>query len=267
MSWASSFDQSVYWLVYKQFVGERELLRVMLVPTEPVLLIVENDLAFAEVLLQAARRSGFKALVSSSGAGVALNLSFFAGYQPQAGDVFLIVNNSAVSAQAVTGLFTAGAGIDNVTAGTVLTEGTDLSDNFLGSGKEQGQVVVYADGRQLPPLEERYEETGRLLLDGFVRRRLIPLGCVRVALFNGADNSIVFAADRFGPLFQARRRHRALNPVDPQQRIKFVANDVGKPAISATSYDLDMQIIVRRAVAIDAARTFVTKLPFNLGNR
>jgi membrane-associated phospholipid phosphatase len=36
----TSFDQSVYWAVYKQFVGEGGLLRAMLVPTEPVLLIV-----------------------------------------------------------------------------------------------------------------------------------------------------------------------------------------------------------------------------------
>jgi CheY-like chemotaxis protein len=34
-----------------------------------VLLIVENDLGFAKVLLEAARRNGFKALVSTSGAG------------------------------------------------------------------------------------------------------------------------------------------------------------------------------------------------------
>jgi CheY-like chemotaxis protein len=36
---------------------------------DKVLLIVENDLAFARVLLEAARRTGFKALVTTSGAG------------------------------------------------------------------------------------------------------------------------------------------------------------------------------------------------------
>src|SRR5262249_47541680 len=36
---------------------------------DKVLLIVENDLAFASMLLQAARRNGFKGLVSTSGAG------------------------------------------------------------------------------------------------------------------------------------------------------------------------------------------------------
>ncbi|HEY9065764.1 MAG TPA: response regulator [Burkholderiaceae bacterium] len=39
-----------------------------ILPGDKVLLIVENDLAFADVLLQAARRTGFKGLVSTSGA-------------------------------------------------------------------------------------------------------------------------------------------------------------------------------------------------------
>jgi len=39
-----------------------------ILPGDKVLLIVENDLAFASVLLQAARHNGFKGLVSSSGA-------------------------------------------------------------------------------------------------------------------------------------------------------------------------------------------------------
>lgn len=36
----TALDQNVYWAVYKQFVGERGLLRAMLTPTEPVLLVV-----------------------------------------------------------------------------------------------------------------------------------------------------------------------------------------------------------------------------------
>lgn len=36
----TAFDQDVYWAVYKQFVGERALLRAMLMPTEPVLLLI-----------------------------------------------------------------------------------------------------------------------------------------------------------------------------------------------------------------------------------
>jgi len=46
---------------------------------DKVLLIVENDLAFAGVLLQAARRTGFKGLVSTSGAGA---LAMTRDYQP-----------------------------------------------------------------------------------------------------------------------------------------------------------------------------------------
>ncbi|WP_444813288.1 HAMP domain-containing protein [Variovorax saccharolyticus] len=48
--------------------------RDALLPGDKVALIVENDLAFAKVLMQAARRAGFKALVSASGA-VALALT------------------------------------------------------------------------------------------------------------------------------------------------------------------------------------------------
>ncbi|MBT2324910.1 HAMP domain-containing protein [Variovorax paradoxus] len=40
-----------------------------ILPGEKVLLVVENDLAFARMLLQAGRRSGFKGLASASGAG------------------------------------------------------------------------------------------------------------------------------------------------------------------------------------------------------
>ena len=87
--------------------------------------------------------SGTVAL-STSGAGVSLNLSFLTGFQPQAGDEYIIIDNSAASAQAVSGLFKAGAGIDNLSAGAPLTEGIDLSDNFLGSGKEA--ILTYTAG-------------------------------------------------------------------------------------------------------------------------
>jgi signal transduction histidine kinase/DNA-binding response OmpR family regulator/HAMP domain-containing protein len=46
---------------------------------DKLLLIVENDLAFADVLLQAARRVGFKGLVSTSGAGA---LAMTRDFQP-----------------------------------------------------------------------------------------------------------------------------------------------------------------------------------------
>jgi hypothetical protein len=54
--------------------------------------------------------------------------------------------------------------------------------NPLNRGLIPDQVAVYWGIRPVPPLEEQREEAGRLLLDGFVRRRLIPLGCVRAAV-------------------------------------------------------------------------------------
>jgi HAMP domain-containing protein/signal transduction histidine kinase/CheY-like chemotaxis protein len=57
-------------------------------PGDPVLLIVENDLGFAKVLLEAARRKGFKGLVSGSAAGA---LSMIKEHQPSviSLDIFL----------------------------------------------------------------------------------------------------------------------------------------------------------------------------------
>jgi len=49
-------------------------------------------------------------------------------------------------------------------------------------GLDPDQVAVYWGGRPVPPLEERREEAGRLMLDAFLRRRLIPLGGVRAAI-------------------------------------------------------------------------------------
>jgi hypothetical protein len=54
--------------------------------------------------------------------------------------------------------------------------------NPLNRGLAPDQVAVFWATRPVPPLEEQREEAGRLLLDAFVRRRLIPLGCVRAAI-------------------------------------------------------------------------------------
>jgi Helicase conserved C-terminal domain len=54
--------------------------------------------------------------------------------------------------------------------------------NPVNRGLALDQVVVYWIDRPVPPLEEQREEIGRLLIDAFVRRRLIPLGCVRAAI-------------------------------------------------------------------------------------
>src|SRR6185295_4405337 len=58
-------------------------------PGDKVLLIVENDLAFAKVLLEAARNNGFKGLVSTTGAGA---LAMTREYQPSVItlDIFLL---------------------------------------------------------------------------------------------------------------------------------------------------------------------------------
>jgi soluble cytochrome b562 len=54
--------------------------------------------------------------------------------------------------------------------------------NPLNRGLALDQVLVYWVDRPVPPLEDQREDTGRLLIDAFVRRRLIPLGCVRAAI-------------------------------------------------------------------------------------
>ncbi len=53
--------------------------------------------------------------------------------------------------------------------------------NPLNLGVDPKEVAVYWMDRMVPPLEEQREETGRRLIDAFVRRRLIPLGAVRAA--------------------------------------------------------------------------------------
>src|SRR5262249_58468881 len=57
-------------------------------PGDPVLLIVENDLGFAKILLEAARQKGFKGVVSGTGAGA---LSMIKEYHPSVMtlDIFL----------------------------------------------------------------------------------------------------------------------------------------------------------------------------------
>src|SRR5258706_8239445 len=54
--------------------------------------------------------------------------------------------------------------------------------NPVNRGLAPDQVVVFWYNRLVPALEEPLEEVGRLLIDSFLRRRLIPLGCVRVAI-------------------------------------------------------------------------------------
>jgi membrane-associated phospholipid phosphatase len=68
----SSFDQRVYLMVYKQFIGERGLLQAMLVPTEPVLLIVVLSLV---VMISIARRRPRLAVLAVIGPLLAVGLN------------------------------------------------------------------------------------------------------------------------------------------------------------------------------------------------
>ena len=54
--------------------------------------------------------------------------------------------------------------------------------NPLLLGLDQKQVSVYENGRSIPPLAERREEVARRFLDNFIRKRLLPLGCLQAAI-------------------------------------------------------------------------------------
>jgi hypothetical protein len=53
---------------------------------------------------------------------------------------------------------------------------------LLGRKPAMNRVAVYGNGYFIPPLADRLEETARSLLLEFLGSRLIPLGCVRLAL-------------------------------------------------------------------------------------
>jgi membrane-associated phospholipid phosphatase len=67
----SALDQSVYSMIYKQFVGERALLQAMLMPTEPVLLIIVIALV---VMLAIARHRPRLAVLAIAGPLVSVGL-------------------------------------------------------------------------------------------------------------------------------------------------------------------------------------------------
>jgi Helicase conserved C-terminal domain len=54
--------------------------------------------------------------------------------------------------------------------------------NPLLVGQAQEEVIVARNGRRVPPLAEQREEVGRIALRVFIGERLIPLGCLRVAV-------------------------------------------------------------------------------------
>ena len=57
-----------------------------------------------------------------------------------------------------------------------------MENNPLYIGHAPDQVAVFRSGQRVPRLEEELEAAGKRLLDRFVIRRLIPLGCVRAAI-------------------------------------------------------------------------------------
>lgn len=54
--------------------------------------------------------------------------------------------------------------------------------NPLNLGADPTQVAVFLAGHPVLPQPEKREAAGRTLIESFIRRRLIPLGCVRAAL-------------------------------------------------------------------------------------
>jgi hypothetical protein len=65
--------------------------------------------------------------------GASLNLIGLGGFTSSTNDQYVLINNE--SGLPVSGTFVAGAGLDAVAGGTVLSEGAALSSNFLGSGR------------------------------------------------------------------------------------------------------------------------------------
>ncbi len=61
------------------------------------------------------------------------------------------------------------------------------ANNPLNLGLAPDQVSVLWAGRPVPAFEEEREEVGKLLINHFVCRRLIPLGCVRAAVDNAGS--------------------------------------------------------------------------------
>jgi hypothetical protein len=71
---------------------------------------------------------------------------------------------------------------------------------FLGRGSEPGRVAVYLNGYPVPPLLDRLEGAATSLLTEFIVRRLIPLGCLRLAV-DSAGRICVARAPRLDAYF------------------------------------------------------------------
>ena len=65
---------------------------------------------------------------------------------------------------------------------------------LLGRGAGTVKTAIYFEGRLIPPLDERLQDTAKALLSFFMETRLIPLGCLRLGI------------DKQGTILVARER-------------------------------------------------------------
>ena len=92
--------------------------------------------------------------------------------------------------------------------------------NPLNLGLAPDRVLVYSGVRLVPPLEEQREETARLLLDAFVKRRLIPMGCVRTAI--DAKGRIAIAREPLYDAYFGRKVTRSATAPDSTSTARVV---------------------------------------------
>ena len=72
--------------------------------------------------------------------------------------------------------------------------------NPLLLGLDQRQISIYEYGRSIPPLAERREEVARRFLDTFIRKRLVPLGCLQAAI-DETDSLLIARQPRLDAYF------------------------------------------------------------------
>jgi hypothetical protein len=91
--------------------------------------------------------------------------------------------------------------------------------NPLNLGMDASQVAVFRDSLPMAPLEEHRETAARLLIESFIRRRLIPLGCVQAAI-DGEGKLCVARLTRLDAYFGREVPRSALAPaVDAAARV------------------------------------------------
>jgi hypothetical protein len=111
--------------------------------------------------------------------------------------------------------------LDSVLAHLVFAE-----HNPLNLGRSPAEVAVYWHDRSVPPLEEQREEAGRLSIEGFVRRRLIPLGGLRAAI-DGEGRLCIARLPRYDAYFG-----REISQAGPAPTAEVAARVVVQPDFS-----------------------------------